>query len=219
MTVKVSSFQTLWGNALEYLSELAFEALHICFQRIHGPPQQTNWSHSVFLKSKDNGLRIGGSTSMPILAAVPAIILMADSMVVQLRNDITGFISSPGIVVLTESHNVDTLRTQCRPNRWSRRRLPCLQSQLYHPSLGGAMAKIVRGLGEEVGETCLLRLRRNCREMPGFEDKLNEDRKDESFLSFPRTWRPVDDKEAAITAGTRDPLLQHLQNLARRRSG
>nr|GMD11739.1 hypothetical protein Iba_chr06fCG6590 [Ipomoea batatas] len=120
MTVKVSSFQTLWGNALEYLSELAFEALHICFQRIHGPPQQTNWSHSVFLKSKANGVRIGGSTSMPILAAVPAIILMADSMVVQLRNDITGFISSPGIVVLTESHNVDTFRTQCRPNRLGR---------------------------------------------------------------------------------------------------
>lgn len=48
------------------------------------------------------------------------------------RNDITGLVSSFGIVILTESHNINTLGTKGRPNGRSGCSLASFKSQLYH---------------------------------------------------------------------------------------
>lgn len=47
-------------------------------------------------------------------------------------NDIAGLVRSPGIVILTESHDIHTLRTQSGTHRRRRSGLAGLKCQLYH---------------------------------------------------------------------------------------
>jgi len=48
------------------------------------------------------------------------------------RNDITGFISGSSVVILAESHNIDTLGSKSRANGRSGCSLPSFKSQLYN---------------------------------------------------------------------------------------
>lgn len=49
-------------------------------------------------------------------------------------NNVAGLVSCLGIVILTEGHNINTLRTKSRAYRRSWGSLSSLQSKLYHPN-------------------------------------------------------------------------------------
>lgn len=48
------------------------------------------------------------------------------------RNDMTGLVGGSSVVILTESHNIDTLGSKSRANGRSRCSLPNFKSQLYN---------------------------------------------------------------------------------------
>lgn len=50
------------------------------------------------------------------------------------RNNIASLVGGPGIVILTEGHDIYTLGTQSWTHGWCRSGLPRLQSQLNHSS-------------------------------------------------------------------------------------
>ena len=65
------------------------------------------------------------------------------------RNDMTGLVGGSSVVILTESHNIDTLGTKSRSNGRSRSSLPSFKSQLYN-STAHTKQKISLILGEGV---------------------------------------------------------------------